>query len=709
MKKIIFLALALLILAPAACNVQAATAVSSSKAGVKKVKVVKKFNNIAELKKFLTPLSYSSNYGYSRGAIMDTAVQSWSAPTAAMPSGAVAKTADYSSTNIQVAGVDESDIVKTDGDYIYALSRNNLQIIKARPAGQARVVTTIQFKNYPQDMYISDGKLVVFGNDYSIGDMPYAKTWIRRYGYTYVKIFDIANPAMPKLVRDLSFEGNYSDSRVSGGYLYFLTNYSSGQWLADGILPKAVDGGKIVSYGKTFPNVYYFDIPYRGASFTVLAAVSLKDNARPIKRDVYLMPDNQNLYVSANNFYLTYTKYFNEDDFLIRVTRNVLQPYLSPEENDRIAKISAIDGAILNDEEKLHKIDLVLQNYLLGLDDAKRTELSKKIEDLATVQFKAQVDDLEKTVIQKIAYSGDTFTYQGSVEVRGSLLNQFSMDEDNGYFRVATTKNRNWSSFATAEDNVSYSNVYILDKDLNPTGALEKLAKGERIYSARFMQGRAYLVTFQQVDPLFVIDVSNPVKPAVLGQLKVPGFSTYLHPYDEKTIIGFGRQTATTDKGQVVTKGLKISLFDVSDVANPKEKSTVELGGQGSDSPALYDHKAFMLAKSKNRLVIPVYLTKVGGTWGDYQDSGAAVFAIDSQKITQLGLISHHRPGATPYDWTSRNDNFYGDTVKRALYIEENLYTISDNYVKINNFSSLKDLKVVDLNLTNSDFNIINR
>ena len=713
MKKLIVLAVALAVLMPAA-TWAAMSPATLAKAGVKKVKVVKKFSNVAELKKFLTPLSYSS-YGYGRPMMAFDSMSGAkpamaAAPSAALPSSAMAKTADYSTTNVQVEGVDESDIVKTDGDYIYSLSRNNLQIIKARPAATAKVITTIQFKNNPQDIYLSDGKLVVFGSDYSVGDMPFAKTWIRRYGYTFVKIFDIADPANPKLVRDLSFEGYYSDSRLSNGYLYFLTNYSGGQWLADGILPKLVDGGKVASYGKTFPNVYYFDAPYRGASFTVLAAISLKDNTRPVKRDVYLMPDNQNMYTSAGNFYLTYTKYFDENNFLIQVSKSVLEPYLSAEENSRIAKINAIDPAILNNDEKLSKINQVLQNYLLSQDDQTRQAYSKQIDTAAKLRFKLMSEELEKTVIQKIAYNGDVFTYQGAVEVRGSLLNQFSMDEDvNGYFRVATTKDRTWSSFSDSASDVPYSNVYILDKNLALTGALEKLAPGERIYSARFMQGRAYLVTFQQVDPLFVIDVSNPANPSVLGQLKVPGFSTYLHPYDQNTLIGFGRQTATTDKGQVVTKGLKVSLFDVSDVANPREKSTVELGGQGSDSPALYDHKAFLLAKSKDRLVIPVYLTKVGGTWGDYQDSGAEVLAINANGLRDLGLISHHRPGATPYNWVNQNDDFYGDTVKRGLYIDENLYTVSDNYVKINNFAYLNEVKTVDLNLTSNDFTIINR
>ena len=200
---------------------------------------------------------------------------------------------------------------------------------------------------------------------------------------------------------------------------------------------------------------------------------------------------------------------------------------------------------------------------------------------------------------------------------------------------------------------------------------LKDLAEGERIYSTRFMGDRLYMVTFRQVDPFFVIDLSNPNNIEALGELKIPGFSRYLHPYDENTIIGIGRDA--TDMG--TQQGLKISLFDVSDPANPKEIAKFEAEGRYSSSIAEYEHKAFLFSKQKNLLVIPAYSY-------DYQSSdsynGAMVFHITKNDIELRGLIDH----------TGKEGNRYSPSVERSLYIEDLLYTKSPNLLRINDLEN---------------------
>ena len=257
--------------------------------------------------------------------------------------------------------------------------------------------------------------------------------------------------------------------------------------------------------------------------------------------------------------------------------------------------------------------------------------------------------ELEKTVIHKIAINKDKMEYKAVGEVTGSVLNQFSMDETDGKFRIATTKNQIWSQYMDEKEVQSYNNLYVLDENLRAIGSLENLAQGERIYSVRFMQNRAYMVTFQQTDPLFVIDLSNPQSPKVLGKLKIPGFSNYLHPYDDTTLIGIGKDTSEREGGGVTTKGLKLSLFDVADVANPKEIDTYVMGGVGSDSIALNDHKAFLFSKEKNLLVIPVAIRESVklNEWGKLTFSGAAVFKVDKNGFELKGKIDHSDGGKT--------------------------------------------------------------
>jgi len=251
------------------------------------------------------------------------------------------------------------------------------------------------------------------------------------------------------------------------------------------------------------------------------------------------------------------------------------------------------------------------------------------------------------------------------------------MDEYSGYFRIATTTN-NWRTFA--EEATSKNNVYVLDMDLNIVGKLEDLAPGEQIYSARFMGDRCYLVTFKQTDPFFVIDIANPTEPKVLGYLKIPGFSGYLHPYDKNHIIGIGKQD----------NNVKLSLFDVTDVTDPTETAKYIVEAEYSDSPVLYDHKAFLFDKPKQLLALPVSTNSLwlkGGNSGYWQ--GAYIFDISlEQGFILEGTITHQ----------SIADQFeYDYSVNRILYIGDVLYTISGIKVKMNNLETLAEINEVDI------------
>ena len=306
--------------------------------------------------------------------------------------------------------------------------------------------------------------------------------------------------------------------------------------------------------------------------------------------------------------------------------------------------------------------------------------------------------DLAKTSIHRIHIEGDEIEYVASGEVPGMVLNQFSMDEYDGYFRVATT----------TRERTSRNNVYILSMALNITGSLEGLAPGETIYSARFMGERGYVVTFKQVDPLFVIDLSDPRHPKELGYLKVTGYSDYLHPYDEHHLIGIGKET--TEEGEFAWyQGVKISLFDVSDVNKPEEIDKEIIGHRGTESPVLWDHKAFLFDRSRNLMVIPVSVAEIDKTeypegvpswaWGRTVWQGAYVFNVTAEAgLTLKGRITHLEGLTDPeedyyYDW-------YPFSVKRSLYIGDVLYTISDARIKMNSLENLDYINEVELPFT---------
>jgi uncharacterized secreted protein with C-terminal beta-propeller domain len=293
--------------------------------------------------------------------------------------------------------------------------------------------------------------------------------------------------------------------------------------------------------------------------------------------------------------------------------------------------------------------------------------------------------NLEKTTIYKFGVKNGVLTAAGKGSVEGYVLNQFSMDEYDGAFRIATTTmGKNFDSAGSS------CNVFILDENLNVSGKLTGLAKGEEIKSARFMGDKGYLVTFEQIDPLFVVDLSDKTAPKVLGELKIPGYSSYLHPYDENTLIGFGVEVAD-ENGILKSDGLKLAIFDVSDVASPKLLFAEKIGDAGSYSSLLYDHKALTYDASRGIFAFPATsvierIENVNGNeyYGSFSWQGAFVYKVDLQNgFTLLGQITHRE-----------NKNDYDD-VQRVIYIGDVLYTVSHNKIKSTDMNGFKELDAI--------------
>jgi len=564
-------------------------------------------------------------------------------------------TNDYSGTNVQVEGVDEPDTVKTDGEYIYTLSGGTLVIMRAYPAENAMIVSELDLEGSPDGFFVDDDALVVFSRMYGgYEDSPMrcgdSKCPSYYYGRSYTRIthYDISDRKDPEVVRTIDVEGDYFDSRMIGRYVYAIVDkyaYYYGEE-DEGISPPQlmVEGQEADA---SFPDIYYPDIPAYSYRFSTVVSIDLDEAADKPESKIYLMGDSSQMYVSQDNIYLVHRTYPEMPVPLVEQVAAKVAPGIMPYPYPDAEDMSAI-----------HRI---------SIDEGK-------------------------------------IEYKASGEVPGWVLNQFSMDESDGYFRIATTTGHvaRMAGQATSENN-----VYVLDMDMEVVGELEDLAPGEQIYSARFMGSRCYLVTFRKIDPLFVIDLSEPESPEVLGKLKIPGYSDYLHPYDETHLIGLGKEAIPADEGDFSWyQGVKLSLFDVSDVEKPKEISKFEIGERGTDSYALHDHKAFLFSKERGLLVIPILLAEIDPEqypqgvepyqYGDYTFQGAYVFHVDTEDGFGLeGRISHQDDlgdfEKSGHYWGSGSD------VERSLYIEDVLYTISQSKVKMNSLEDLAELNEVEL------------
>ncbi len=675
---------------------------------------IKKFNSWDDLKTFLesNQAVYGSEYAsFGMGAMMEESISMDMVRTdkaeVAMPMNAGGESdgaLDYSATNVQVLGVDEADIIKTDGDYIYALSEQELFIVKAYPAEEAEVKSIIKFESRPTNIFIKDNKLVVLGTDYEVFAEKFAADFVRRGPYSFIKVFDVSKIDDPKLEKEWKLEGSYSESRLVGDYLYFIANTYSPYIDGEPLLPRVIEDGEVLNFDCAksdciIPDIYYFPMPYPSYNFTNVFSLDLLDLEDSLTMDTYLLSSNQNIYVSSDNLYITYTKYLDNYEIESQVIRSLVYPYLDLEDKRKIVSIEEAETFILNAREKQSKIRIIIEKYLASLSQAEQKRWQNNLDQALRDKYTELADQLEVTVIHKIGLDETELTPIAQAEVPGKVLNQFSLDEHDGYLRLATTKNNN-RPWYFEEETESDSRVYILDDNLEITGSLTNLAPGERIYSARFMGNRLYLVTFKQIDPLFAIDLSDPRKPTVLGSLKIPGFSNYIHPYDENTLIGFGKDTYVDENERVRVKGLKLSLFDVSDPVNPRNLDNYVVGDSGSYSEVLNDHKALLFSKEKDLLVLPVSLRSPG--YGDWTDSfnGALVFSLKDKKFNLRGEISHNQSGT---GW----QDFYSNQVKRSLYIEDNLYTFSYNYININNLDNLDEVKSLPLGGITSDYQVI--
>ena len=536
------------------------------------------------------------------------------------------KSSDYSTTNVQVQGVDEGDIVKNNDRYIYTLQNNTLYVVDTL---NINTPTTISFENtfFAREMFLDQNFLIVLGSYQDAINVPYDQmTKMMAFpssSQEIAKIYSLNEAMTPHLEREVSVSGNSIGTRKIGNYLYMITSnyiYPDMGTSIETMLPKLSDTKGGETNKKQISCTDIIDTNhFGGGSFTTITAIALDSDDMP-SQAIFSGSAYGNIYVSQSTIYLTETFY----------------PHI-----------------FYND-----------------------------------IAFEQPVMEDIKTKVHKISLDKNNIKYVAQGYIPGTILNQFSMDEHNGFFRVATTRGQWWGE-------ESYNNVYTFDKDMHKAGRITDIAPGERIYSTRFMGDRAYMVTFKNVDPLFVIDVADNYNPKILGELKIPGFSNYLHPYDENHIIGFGKETYTDEHGTLLTDGMKLSLFDVTDVFHPQEMYSEVIGDRGTDSPVLYDHKALLFNKKNNLLSFPIQVfasTSNQESW-DYGTpifQGAYVYTIDLQNGFDLrGKPTHYGENDAFYD--------YNKDIQRIIYIGDTLYTISAGMIGSYDISTLEKKGMIQL------------
>ncbi|WP_342527936.1 beta-propeller domain-containing protein [Chryseomicrobium sp. FSL W7-1435] len=584
--------------------------------------------------------SQKNNYGLlaTEGS---EAEESASSDSAGSESGT--KSADVSTTNNQVEGVDEADSVKLNEDYIYLVSEQDVVIFDIRNPDQMEEAGKITFGNsrYPSQLFLTEDYLVVLNQNYMYDGGPLQKTaegkkWAPYDGMTLASIYTLEDPTNPKLVREVGAEGHLGHARMTNNTIYFTSSLYSRMWALEEdddveLRPftydsEASEDPEVMDY----ENITILPDTLEGG-YTLISAISLNDlSENQLSTEGYLGSGEQ-FYMSLESLYLTTTVYTAEDE-----------------------EESSEDSSA----------------------------------DMDTRMWNPGVRD---TDIYKFDFEGTTVEFIASHRVEGHLLNQFSMDEYDNHFRVVTTEGDAWD-----ESQPSENHLFILDEQMKRVGEIKGLAKTERIYSARFMGDKAYMVTFKETDPLFVFDLSDPTAPAVLGELKIPGFSNYLHPIGENHLLGVGYDTEMikfpgSKEPSLVTGGMKLSLFDVSDFSNPKEQDVEIIGGQGTYSPVQYDHKAMMIHAGKGYYGFPVtiYDGKPGESM-NFEGDGAHVYSVTPEEGIQLkaALMNERVEGQQYEEWNH--------SIQRLVYVDNTLYTLANQRIQSYDFTTFTKKSTLD-------------
>ncbi|MDE1853911.1 MAG: beta-propeller domain-containing protein [Thaumarchaeota archaeon] len=452
-------------------------------------------------------------------------------------------------------------------------------------------------------------------------------------------LYDTSDLSSPKMMQNVSIAGFYVAARLADGYVYAVIQQPSyvfnSQGNATAVMPMASQGGVESQLAPT--SVYYTPIATQVSYYTMIPSISMASGKETIVSA--LTGPSATVYVSTSNIYVVYTDYLD-----------------------------------------LYDVDGVPGNFYSG----------------GVITPQIVVAQAQNSTVLRASYVNGTVTVAKAGIVPGTVLNQFSMDEYNGYFRIATSRFATVNGAPTTSDD-----VYVLDQNMNQVSALKNIAPGENIYAVRFVGQMGYVVTFVQVDPLFVIsfkDVSNPV---ILSALKVSGYSDYLHPLPGGYLIGVGKDAVPASDGNFAYYlGLKLSLFRVFDNGTSAQVAKLLIGDRGTDSPVLSDHLAFTFDSTRNITVIPLTLYKVSGTqtpssgfppYGDPVWQGVYVIKVTPSGFDVLG-------NATQYQGQSFADSpNSGLQIDRSVIIGDYLYTVSQDEVMVSALTSFSTVATVQL------------
>ena len=614
---------------------------------------------------------------------------------------------DYSGTNNQEGGVDEADVVKTDGYYIYFLNGKKLEIMGVPEFGELVYQSNTTIEGNPNSMLLDGDRLVVISsvNSWNIPhtnplyaamewDEQYS-SW-RTYSLTKFSVFDISDRSDIELEKELFIEGSYITAREVDGTIRTVSHawmetmglrswleFPEGYWNLDYEDPKRLEIREEVAYQTMLDNE------------EIIADMEISD----------LVP---RIYERQNDNVITHS-----------LTNDDCASFIAPQDGFSRG-VNSIFSFDLTSSDFTFEADHIIGNYPLVYSSADALILAEKSWDSWWFWNSADSDEATNIHMFDISDSGTT-EYIASGRVDGTIQNQFSLSEYQGVLRVASTEGQ-WGRWWLDNPEPMTSNVVTLQPIADATGhttleqigIVEGIAPNETIWSARFVEDRAYIVTFENMDPLWTIDLSDPTNPTIMGELKIPGVSTYIHPISDNTLLTIGMGPADLETGEGLDwSNVRLSLFDVSDFTNPLETTTLTISPvedennpcwSWSSSEATYEHKAFQYWAPKSMLAVPMNTYTSG--YYDYEASAYVecnrewvsklmITNVTETSLTAYGEVDHSEfYDSEQYWWNSYN-------IRRSIFMGDYIYAISANGITATNLTTMENSASIPLEYQN--------
>ena len=611
---------------------------------------------------------------------------------------------DFSGTNNQEQGVDEADFIKTDGYFIYALQGTTLSIMSVPEYGEIEFASNTSVEGSPISMMLRGDRLVVLSsyNPWSVDSEDALYEYLRWGGdyslwrvssMTKYTTYNITDRGAPVVVQELYLEGYNVDAREIDGSIRAVTH----SWLN-------IPG---LSNWLNMPTAYYdleWDDPQREIYREMIAYETIQANNK-----VLATMSLENL---VPKIYQRIDGQIIEHDMRSQGCENFAKPMDGFSRG--FTNILSLD---LFSPTFEYESDHLLSNHPMVYASQDALVLTENAWDWWWFWGQDDVDDMTNIHTFDISVPGVT-TYTGSGRIDGQILNQFSISEHEGVLRVATTVGQ-WNRWWMEDPEPMSSSVITLVRGVNPEtdqqvlleyGRLDGIAEGERIWSARFVEDRAYIVTFEQIDPLWTIDLFDPSAPTILGELEIPGVSTYIHPLHDNMLLTIGMGPAGEDGLGLDWSSTRLSTFNISDLAQPAVADTLMLSPVDdpenhrwtwSYSEAKYEHKAFQYWGPKEMLAVPLstyrWIESDDGWYYEYV-SKAIIVNVDEAtgNMSVHGEVNH----SSLVNHESVNHYWGGDeNIRRTIFMGDFIYAFSGAGITVHDLTSMELTDVVTFDI----------